>query len=147
VAVVTEGDWIGRDRLDQQLAEIAAQSESHEAEAAQLDDYWGQDAPTLAAAFREIESPSEELSTFIEQHINRAGYTLVAEEDMEAAIAAFAANVETFPESANSYDSLAEAYLTVGDRDSAIAWYRKALEVDPTFANAADMLRQIGVEP
>ena len=72
---------------------------------------------------------------------------LVAEENMEAAIAAFTANVEAFPESANCYDSLAEAYLTVGDRDSAITWYRKALEVDPTFTNAADMLRQIGVEP
>jgi hypothetical protein len=147
VAVVTEGAWTGRERLDEKLAVVAGRNETYEAEAAQLDDYWGEDAQSLAAAFREIEAPSEELSTFIEQRINRTGYTLVAEENMEAAIAAFAANVETFPESANCYDSLAEAYLTTGDRESAITWYRKALEVDPTFTNAADMLRQIGVEP
>jgi predicted amidohydrolase YtcJ len=147
VAVVTEGDWIGRDRLDAQLAGIAAENESREAEAAQLDGYWGQDIPALAAAYREIEDPSEELATFMEQHINRAGYTLVAEENMEAAIAAFEANVETFPESANCYDSLAEAHLTIGERETAIALYRKALEVDPTFTNAADMLKKVGVEP
>jgi len=39
--------------------------------------------------------------------------------------------VEAFPQSANAYDSLAEAYLNSGDRALAAVFYKKALEAIP----------------
>jgi len=36
--------------------------------------------------------------------------------------------VEAFPTSANTYDSLAEAYLNSGDRTNALKYYEMALE-------------------
>ena len=45
--------------------------------------------------------------------------------------------------SANALDSLAEAYATLGEKDRAIALYRKALQIDPDFQNAADRLKEL----
>ena len=45
-------------------------------------------------------------------------------------------NTEDFPKSANTYDSLGEAQFKAGDVPHAVENYRKALEVDPKYANA-----------
>ena len=74
--------------------------------------------------------------------MNSLGYKLL-QRDKKAAIEVFKFNVEAHPKSANVYDSLAEAFLTTGDKDLAIKFYKKALEVDPLFRNAADMLKKI----
>jgi pentatricopeptide repeat protein len=52
-------------------------------------------------------------------------------------------NLEAYPQSANTYDSLAEAYLKKGNKDEAIKYYSKALEVNPNFASAIEALRQL----
>ena len=39
-----------------------------------------------------------------------------------------------------------EAYLAAGDRTRAIASYRNALRVDPTFASAIAALERLGVK-
>jgi tetratricopeptide (TPR) repeat protein len=62
------------------------------------------------------------------------------------AIAVFKLNVSHFPEDSNAYDSLAEGYLTKGDREEAIKMYRKALEVDPGFENSRQMLERLTAE-
>lgn len=78
--------------------------------------------------------------------LNQLGYELLGSGDVDGAIAAFEANASLFPDDPNSFDSLAEAYLARGDRERAIALYRKALEVDPTFANSRRMLEQLTAE-
>ena len=77
--------------------------------------------------------------------LNMLGYELLGDGEVEIAIAVFRLNVDRFPANANAYDSLAEAYLTKGDREEAIEMYRKALEVDPTFENSQRMLEQLTV--
>jgi tetratricopeptide (TPR) repeat protein len=52
-------------------------------------------------------------------------------------------NVEAYPQSANVYDSLAEAYLLSGDKEKAIENYRKALAIDPTMESAKQALKQL----
>ena len=52
-------------------------------------------------------------------------------------------NVRAFPKSANVYDSLGEAHMKAGDKAEAIANYKRSLELDPSNANAVEMLRQI----
>lgn len=75
--------------------------------------------------------------------LNRLGYELLAGGNVGMAIAVFEANLRRFPDDPNSYDSLAEAYLTKGDRDRSIALYRKALEVDPGFESSRRMLERL----
>lgn len=82
-----------------------------------------------------------------EGDVNQVGYALLGEGKQAEAIAIFALNASSYPESANAWDSLAEAHLAVGDRERAVELYRKALEVDPDFFNARRMLRQLGSEP
>ena len=57
----------------------------------------------------------------------------------------FRINAAAFPASANVWDSLGEALLASGQRDEAIAAYRKALEIDPHFASAANALERLGL--
>ena len=61
----------------------------------------------------------------------------------DLAIAVFELNVRLFPDEANPYDSLAEAYLKKGDRAAAIERYAKALEVDPGFTHAREALDRL----
>jgi tetratricopeptide (TPR) repeat protein len=81
-----------------------------------------------------------------EDYINNLGYSLVAQHRMKEAIDVLKLNVEAYPKSANTYDSLAEVYMNNGDKALAIQYYRKALEVDPQYPNAAaaaDILKKL----
>ncbi len=81
------------------------------------------------------------------RRLNRLGYyalyTLRAPAD---ALEIFAANATRFPQSANVYDSLGEAYLASADTTRAIVNYRKSLSLDPRNANAATILQRLGVQ-
>jgi uncharacterized protein len=74
-----------------------------------------------------------------EQLINQMGYQYLFDSQPEEAIAVFKANVERYPDSANVYDSLAEAYERGGRNDLAEPLYDKARTVgeqnkDPNLA-------------
>lgn len=59
--------------------------------------------------------------------INRLGYYYVNNKSMDKAIAVFKANTERFPESANVYDSLGEAYEKDGQTEEATKYYSLAV--------------------
>ncbi len=75
--------------------------------------------------------------------LNIFGYTLLEENLFDLAIAVFTINTKLFPNVANTFDSLAEAYMLSGDKENAIKYYKKALEVDPNFENAKKMLKKL----
>jgi CubicO group peptidase (beta-lactamase class C family)/Tfp pilus assembly protein PilF len=77
----------------------------------------------------------------LEGTINALGYALLGAGRIEDAIAVFEYNVGRFPKSANCMDSLAEGWLKKGDRDKAVVFYRKALEIDPRLSSAIDALK------
>jgi cytochrome c-type biogenesis protein CcmH/NrfG len=52
-------------------------------------------------------------------------------------------NVEAYPQSANVYDSLGQAYMTNGDKELAIRNYRRAVELNPQNTNAIEMLKKL----
>jgi tetratricopeptide (TPR) repeat protein len=60
--------------------------------------------------------------------INQIGYQLLFADKADDAIATFKANVERYPDSANVYDSLAEAYERGGRADLAAPLYEKAYQ-------------------
>jgi tetratricopeptide (TPR) repeat protein len=79
---------------------------------------------------------------FGEGTLNELGYELLEEAPPDA-IAVFQLNAEQFPESANAWDSLAEGYMRAGDRERAIEYYEKSLELDPDNENAKEKLEEL----
>ena len=79
-----------------------------------------------------------------EADINTLGYRLLPS-NRPAALAAFRINVRAFPNSANAWDSYGEALLTDGQRDAAIAAYRKAVELRPGFPSSTEALQRLGI--
>ena len=68
--------------------------------------------------------------------------------DTKGAIQVFKLNAETFPDSANVWDSLAEGYLKAGDARKAQDNYEKALKLDPANPSAKEGLEKIkGAQP
>lgn len=79
---------------------------------------------------------------FGEGSLNAVGYSLLEESPADA-IAVFRLNAEQFPESGNVWDSLAEGYMVAGDRERAIEYYEKSLELDPENENAREKLSEL----
>jgi len=82
----------------------------------------------------------------VESMVNTRGYELLGNGEIEAAIKVFDLNTGTFPLSANTWDSLAEAFMTKGEHESAIRYYRFSLILDPESNNAAQMIERMTVE-
>jgi tetratricopeptide (TPR) repeat protein len=62
------------------------------------------------------------------------------------ALEIFKLNVFLYPNSANVYDSVAEAYAMNGDRELAVKNYKRSLELDPKNTNAAQQLKKLTPE-
>ena len=77
-----------------------------------------------------------------EDEITMYGYGFLWAEKIDEAFAIFQLIVEQFG-SANSYDSLAEAYLKKGNREAALTNYEKSLAMNPDNFNAEDQIASI----
>ncbi|MDN3492393.1 tetratricopeptide repeat protein [Winogradskyella bathintestinalis] len=76
-------------------------------------------------------------SSFInEWDFNNMGYEHLGNHDYEKAIEILKINATLHPNSANVYDSLAEAYLHNGDSMEAYIHYKKTLEISPKNKSA-----------
>jgi uncharacterized membrane protein len=80
---------------------------------------------------------------FDEDELNTLGYQLIRAKKFNEAIRILQVNVEAYPQSGNTYDSLAEAYMDDGNKPLAIANYQKSLELDPKNLNAVGMLKKL----
>jgi CubicO group peptidase (beta-lactamase class C family) len=94
--------------------------------------------------YRKIKKDNPLNVTVTENRLNNLGYTLMQQGKLPAAIALLKLNVEFYPEAWNTYDSLAEAYMNNGEKDLAIANYKKSLELNPQNANGREMLKKLG---
>lgn len=89
-----------------------------------------------------------------EPRLNALGYFFVNRNDLDKAIRVFSYVIRRFPKSFNAHDSLAEAYMIKGDKESAIKYYKLAVELNPgntayskrVLQNSKDKLRELGVE-
>jgi len=93
--------------------------------------------------YRTIKKDKPANASVTEDRINNLGYTLMRQKKLPEAIALFKLNVEFYPNAWNVYDSLAEAYMTNGEKDLAIANYKKSLELNPGNSNGAEMLKKL----
>jgi CubicO group peptidase (beta-lactamase class C family) len=83
---------------------------------------------------------------FDESELNRLGYQLLQTRKVAEAIEIFKLNVEAYPQGFNTYDSLGEAYMVHGDKELAIANYKKSLELNSKNANATAKLASLTSE-
>ena len=81
-----------------------------------------------AAGYQRLRDADPSDPSVAEGRLNALGYELLARDEFKGAIAILLMNTKLYPDSANTYDSLAEAHMKAGDRKQAIALYRKALE-------------------
>lgn len=81
-----------------------------------------------------------------ENRMNQIGYDLLGMKRYPDAIEVMKLNVEDYPQSANAYDSLGEAYMNNGDKDLAIKNYRRSIELNPGNKNGAEMLKKLEAE-
>jgi predicted alpha/beta superfamily hydrolase len=81
-----------------------------------------------------------------ESMINSYGYQLLADKNIDKALEFFKKNVENYPQSANVYDSYAEALLAKGDKKNAMINYEKAFQMDPTNTAAKDIVNKLKSE-
>lgn len=75
--------------------------------------------------------------------LNSLGYDLLSSKKINESIAIFKLATSEFPEDANLYDSLAEAYYTNKQYNLAVENYKKSLELNPENDNAKKMILQI----
>lgn len=71
----------------------------------------------------------EALGLATEAEMNAYGYQLLGQKKIDEAIAVFEKNVRDYPDSWNTYDSLAEAYGVKGERKKSLEYYTKALNM------------------
>jgi CubicO group peptidase (beta-lactamase class C family) len=95
------------------------------------------------AQFRELRAQHPNEFDFAEQQLNAFGYQLLSEGRTNEAIEILKLNTETYPDSANGYDSLAEAYSAAGNIELAIANYERALKLDPKNTHAEAQLKAL----
>lgn len=87
-----------------------------------------------------------------ESRLNSWGYALIRRKEVDKAIRIFEYMVKLYPKSFNAHDSLAEGYLTKGDKENAIKFYKLAIELNPgdtdyakrILQNSKDKLRELG---
>jgi tetratricopeptide (TPR) repeat protein len=82
-----------------------------------------------------------------ETDVNLYGYALLNNKNYKKAIEVLTLNTQRHPKSANVWDSLGEAYALSGDKQNAIANFKKSLSMNPpplVKANSEKYLKQLG---
>jgi tetratricopeptide (TPR) repeat protein len=95
------------------------------------------------AEYRDLKAKQSATYDFAEPELNALGYRLMQTGRLKEAIEIFKLNVEAYPQGFNTYDSLAEAYLNLNERELAIQNYKKSLELNPKNTNAAEALKRL----
>ena len=93
--------------------------------------------------YHELKTAAPAPYNFDEGELNGLGYQLLRASQFADAIRVFQLNVEAYPQSANVYDSLGEAYMDAGDRALAITHYQRSLQLNPKNGNAVLILRKL----
>jgi predicted Zn-dependent protease len=78
-----------------------------------------------------------------EIQLNAFGYELLGQKRIPEALAVLTFTVEEFPDSANAYDTLAEAQAVAGLSEQAIKNYEKSLALNPENSNAKTQLQKL----
>ena len=82
-----------------------------------------------------------------EDDLNSLGHLLMYEDRKKEAAEIFKLNISLYPNNANSYDSLAEAYEDLGEKELALKNYKHSLQLNPKNNNAVEHIKKLEVLP
>ncbi len=92
--------------------------------------------------FSDAKKLNPDVILFDENSMNNIIYSrFMNEENVKDAIKLFKMVADSYPNSANVWDSLAEAYMLDKQNSMAIKYYKKSLELDPQNLNAEEKLK------
>ncbi|TAH08031.1 MAG: peptidase S41 [Sphingobacteriia bacterium] len=96
------------------------------------------------ALYHQLKEENLELYDFgNETELTLYGYSFLWENNLIDAIAIFELVISEFPNSANAYDSMGEAYLQVKDSIKSLQYYEKSLLMNPDNFYAEDVIQKI----
>ncbi len=96
------------------------------------------------ALYHKLKAENAELYDFRnETELTLYGYSFLWTNNLKEAIATFKLIIAEFPNSANAYDSMGEAYLQAKDSSQALQYYEKALLMNPDNFQAEDIIQHI----
>lgn len=99
------------------------------------------------AQYRDLKAKQAATYDFAEPELNQLGYRLLRNGKPREAVEIFKLNVEAYPQGFNTYDSLAEAYMAVNERELALQNYKKSVELDPNNTNAVEVIKTLEKAP
>ncbi|MFT4604074.1 MAG: CubicO group peptidase (beta-lactamase class C family) [Rhodothermales bacterium] len=99
-------------------------------------------APSLRTVYSDLKKRFDR-DAFNEDTLNDLGYRLLRAGEGQSAIAILELNVSEYPNAANPYDSLGEAYMLAGELDKALLNYRVSVELDPENTNGKAMIARL----
>lgn len=96
--------------------------------------------PAAEKKLKEMQKRGQDGPVFDEDDFNALGYKLLQENRLDASLYVFEKTTSLFPNSWNAWDSLGEAAAKAGQKEQAIASYRKSLELNPNNKNGKSVL-------
>lgn len=95
------------------------------------------------ALYKDLKTTSSEDYNFKEGQLNMLGYQLMSLEKHEEAIGILKYNNSLFPESANTFDSMGDAYLASGDTLKALTNFKNAVKLDSSITYSRDKIEKL----
>jgi tetratricopeptide (TPR) repeat protein len=96
------------------------------------------------ALYHKLKEENYELYDFgNETELTLYGYSFLWENNLIDAVAIFELVISEFPNSANAYDSMGEAYLQAKDSVKSLQYYEKSLLMNPDNFYAEDVIQKI----
>lgn len=104
---------------------------------------FGNDIEKAVNTYHALKANKVDEYDFSENELNNLGYVFLEEKNTEAAIAIFKLNTKAYPNSANAFDSLAEALISDNQKQAAQLALEKALTIDPDLTSATKQLSKL----
>ena len=99
------------------------------------------------AEYRDLKAKQSATYDFSEPELNTLGYRLMRSGKLKEAVEIFKLNVEAYPQGFNTYDSLAEGFESLNERELAITNYKKSIELNPKNTSAINALKRMEQGP
>ena len=145
-AVVYNGKLYAHDAIDQMLAQAEMLARRKSIAEVMMKTIQEKDVEAAVQQYRDLKASEPGAYDFSENELVGLGYQLIAMKKYPDAIAVFRLSTEMYPQSYNTYDSLAEAYMDNGSKNLAIQNYRKSLELNPRNTNAVEKLKLLSAQ-
>jgi tetratricopeptide (TPR) repeat protein len=143
-AVIVRGRYLDRGELDGILAGVEKTASLLSISSTLLPVIQKDGIDAAIKQYRDLKAHHASEYEFGEDELNGLGYALLQMKKIDEAVRILELNAEAYPQSANAYDSVAEAYMAQGNREKAIANYKKSLQLNPGNFNAVQQLKKLG---